>query len=390
MYIRKLSSILRRWTPKTSEVDYVNDDPAVDLDGLGLSVMMILGRNRQRLLSQAWAYWTQNSGVIHDYSSDVVAILSREIGIGEQRTELEVEVLHKWAIQHGGKDPTGLAAAVVQSTSRGAIVDVLQECRLEQYHPGDVVLFQGQLPQPEDGHFTVVHGCCDVINLHEGSVSAIRLLECARRSRWEAARRLLNHSQPLATMHAPSGFGELSCMTGVKRHATIRAGMHGASLVVVPQPCMLRLLESRRQGQGQNFGGPGSSPSEAIELFRQFGLASNTSPSDLAHAANHMVKRNVELGDCLYFKNQPCSSIFLTVSGDFVLDTGNLPSSIETAGKKPQESAFTSSIQECCFHMSSGGILGDEGAIGLESKYDSTVAVASETGCVFEARGFAR
>ena len=384
-YIRFLSTNLRKWSPKPGEVHYVDDDPIIEMDGLGRCVMMILGRNRERLLSQAWTYWTRNADVHHDYTQDMIAILSREVAVDDMRTELEIEVMYKWARQHGSKDPTGLAANIVQCTSRNVIVEVFQQCRLEIYQPRDVVLFQGMLPAPEDGHLTILQGSCDVINLQEGSVSAIRFVECAKRLRFEEAKKIIAQSHPLVTMHAPSGIGELSCMTGVKRHATIRAGREGAYVLVVPQSCMVKCFEARRSTA---TGIPGSSPSEAIELFRQLGLASKISVSDINHAANNMVKHTVSIGDCLYFKHQPANAIYLIVSGDFVADTGD-PVGIDVTGKLPQDYAFLTSIQEYCFHLSSGAILGDEGAIGLESKYDATVAVASETAVIFEAKGFA-
>lgn len=387
-YIRYLSCNIRKWTPKHGEIDYVEDDPIIEgLEGLGLSIMLILGRNRNRLLQQAWNFWIKNTCIVHDYTADVISILSNPIGVSEMRTELELEVMYKWALQQSHLCPTGLAYNLSQCRSRNAVVNVLQQCRLEIFNAKELILYQDTLPQPEDGLFTILRGSCDVIHLNEGSVTAIKLQEYFKRNKFDSAKELLEHSRALTAMHAPSGFGELSCLTGVKRHATIRAGRIGASLIIVPQPTMLACFESRRSGSGT--GVPGSAPGEAIEMFRQVGLATKISPSDVMNAANSMIKHTLEQGDVLYFKHQPARSTFLVVSGDIVLDTGE-PIGIDpaaTAKQKPEELAFLTSIQERCFHLSSGSILGDEGCVGLEAKYDSTAAVASPTAVVFEASG---
>jgi len=384
-YIRKLSTQIRKYTPTSSELDYVRDDPIISgLQGLGRSVLLILGRNRNRLLQQSWSYWVRNTAVVHDYASDVVSILSNPLSIDELRSELELEVMYKWALQTGSEDPTGLASNIIQCKSRRAIIDVFQECRLEVYNPYELVLYQGTLPSPSDGHFTILQGSCDVINLAEGSVQGITLQDCYKQGRFEAAKQLLLHNQVLANMSSPSGFGELSCLTGVKRHATIRAGHGGVRLLVVPQATMLRCFDAKRAVE---TGAEGSAPSEAIELFRQVGLASKISPAEVMKAANSMIKRTLDLGDVLFLRNDPASSIFLVVSGDIVLDTGGpLKKEAEALNQVASlENAFLESIQGLCFRLGGGSILGDEGFVGLSHHYESTAAVSSQEAVVFEA-----
>ena len=84
------------------------EDPIVITGGLKRAILVMICRNRQRLLKAAWRRWTENSGPEHDYSVDVSAILSRKIADRDMRTELEIEVLNKWIFQNSKGDPTGL------------------------------------------------------------------------------------------------------------------------------------------------------------------------------------------------------------------------------------------------------------------------------------------
>lgn len=73
--------------------------------------------------------------------------------------------------------------------------------------------------------------------------------------------------------------------------------------------------------------------------------------------------------------------MFLVVSGEFLLDTG-----IFDYDGKIQPFLF--SQQECCFPLSSGSILGDEGVTGETHSFESTAVVVSDAAVVFEAIGF--
>ena len=168
------------------------------------------------------------------------------------------------------------------------------------------------------------------------------------------------HGHILAKLYPPAGFGELSTLTGVKMAVTVRAAWdtsnpdaitaHTATsggngdttganavtttntntavatssskdqytdLLVVPKAAMLACVAARRSTH--TFAG--TAPSEAMELFRQTGLAQGAVSSDLMRAATSMVKHNLNVGDVLYRMGEPANRLFLVVSGDIVLDT---------------------------------------------------------------------
>ena len=96
-------------------------------------------------------------------------------------------------------------------------------------------------------------------------------------------------------------------------------------------------------------------------------------------------------------------SVYLVVSGEFILDIGDV---IHDGKLEP----FRNPLIENCYHLSSGSILGrqinlslnsllifsaslkcclgDEGITGLYNQFDSTAVVASETAVVFETVGY--
>mmetsp|Transcript_30297 Transcript_30297/g.41540 ORF Transcript_30297/g.41540 Transcript_30297/m.41540 type:complete len:93 (+) Transcript_30297:835-1113(+) len=92
--------------------------------------------------------------------------------------------------------------------------------------------------------------------------------------------------------------------------------------------------------------------------MRQSGLANRISPKDLILAAGSMIRRNLYQGDILFVKGEPVHSVYLVVSGEFILDTGDI---IHENKLQP----FRNPLIENCYHLSSGSILGDEGITGL-------------------------
>jgi hypothetical protein len=74
-------------------------------------------------------------------------------------------------------------------------------------------------------------------------------------------------------------------------------------------------------------------------------------------------------------------SIYLVVSGELLLDTGD----IMHDGKL---TPFRHSVAENCYHLSSGSILGDEGVTGLDNTFESTSVVVSDVAVIFEVVGF--
>ena len=75
---------------------FQSDDPEYNSKHI---VAVMCCRMRQRTLQTAWDYLVQKTGVQHDYNEDLQAILSRQIPSDQLRTELEVEVIWKWAYQ---------------------------------------------------------------------------------------------------------------------------------------------------------------------------------------------------------------------------------------------------------------------------------------------------
>ena len=77
LYIREHSTNIRRWIPKSYNTPkFYVEDPIVPLEpSLARSIVIMICRNKQRTLQQAWNYWTRNANIVHDYTSDVREIL---------------------------------------------------------------------------------------------------------------------------------------------------------------------------------------------------------------------------------------------------------------------------------------------------------------------------
>jgi hypothetical protein len=246
LYMRHHSSLIRSW--RFGEDTRV-EDPVVEASGLHRSVLHLICRNRQKLLSAAWNYWTRNTGVSHDYTADIRSILSRPICDWELRTELEIEVMYKWVLQNCNKDPTGLAFFLRSLKRRDAIVRVLQEMRLETFDAGDVVTFQGSLPRKEDGYFCVLSGSCDLVTFPSFSVRLMQLHEAFRAHRWDAAREAVLSGTTVCSLGPHAGFGVLSTLTKASYAASVCAGSGSYAL---------------NEGSSSLMDGPGGSSSAPV------------------------------------------------------------------------------------------------------------------------------
>jgi hypothetical protein len=116
LYMRQHSTLIRKTPPAHhhhhhnhhSTANDMAEDADLDYDALVTKpVIVVQCRNKQRLLATAWSLWTKNTGVTHDYNPDLLAILSRPTPADQFRTELEIEVMWKWVLQHAHADPTG-------------------------------------------------------------------------------------------------------------------------------------------------------------------------------------------------------------------------------------------------------------------------------------------
>jgi hypothetical protein len=376
LYIREHSNVIRIWSTNTRKG--MAENPAFHIDRTSRILIVIICRIRQRLAKQAWQYWTENAGVRHDYTKDLRTILLRQLPPNELRTELEIEVLYKWVMQAKDIDPTGIASTIYQCKKKAAIYSALQQIRLEFYGPGESVIFQGDYPRAEDGHFTIIKGECDVLQFTSDSARLTKLLFFAKKRKWEEVRSLLQSAQVVAHIPQFSGFGELSTLTGVQRAATIQTSksVDITEIVVLPKFPLLDLLKYRTKETNSS-----STQSEAIDFLRQSGLANRISPNDLVLAASTMSKRTLLEGDVLFYKGEEVKCIYMIVAGEFLLDTEDF---IVEGNPLP----FVNTSVEKCFHLSSGSILGDEGVIGERRVFESTAAVVSSVAVVFQAEGF--
>lgn len=143
-------------------------------------------------------------------------------------------------------------------------------------------------------------------------------------------------------------------------------------MLVVPKQQLLACLDARRSSVG------GAQTNEVIDFLRQTGLANRMSSQDLVTAAGNMVKRVMYHGEILFCKGEPVQSLYLVLSGDFILDTGG--SGVVDSAFKP----FFHANPDRCYHISANSILGDEGMVGSSNCFESTAVVVSEIAVVFE------
>ena len=59
--------------------------------------------------------------------------------------------MYKWVLQNYDADPSGIASFIHKCNSRTAVVNALDEMRLEVVAPGDVIVFQDTFSRAEDG-----------------------------------------------------------------------------------------------------------------------------------------------------------------------------------------------------------------------------------------------
>lgn len=382
-YMREHSNIVRKFSHHKN----YNDDDAVIKPTIPIkqTVLIILCRKKQRLLSQAWEKWTNATDVFHDYTVDVRIILSRSRLEDEQLDELETEVLYKWVLQNYHADPTGIAHALKCCKSKAAVVSALQSMRLEQFEPGEGILYQNTWPKSEDGLFTILSGACDVMLHPAASMSVLTLGTHVKNKDWEGAKAELCNARLINTMNAPSGFGELASLALIKRTASVRAQPDQdilTELLIITRKSLYTVLSASMGNSGVDS--DVQSASEAIDFLRQTGLGVSMSSRDLFSIASCMRKRTVRGGSVLYITEQPADCIYLVVNGEVIADTEYSPESLSYP--------FIGSSPTNCYIMSNGSMLGDEAFLGTGKDqghfYQSTVAVISDTAVIFEIAGY--
>jgi hypothetical protein len=315
-----------------------------------------------------------NSGPKHNYAFDVRVVLLRRLANNRLRTELEIEIVYKWALANCLVDPTSVAFMIGTSKSRKFRVDIIQGIRLETYDPGEGVLFQGSLPRLEDGHFTILSGVAAVV-MFQSSVKLLLLQEFTRARAWDDANFLLSEGDHIAELKAPSGFGELSTMSKAARTASITASQAGPlELIVMPKDMLLRVTEKLNGGVGSN--------SECIDYLRQTGLTNVIPTRDLLDMAKSMSKELYQLGDLIYTKGESCACVYLVIVGDVLMDTE------DAVVRNGQPAPFYGSHAPQCYVLSGGSVLGDEGLVGNKRVFGSSAVVVSELASVFKVTGY--
>ena len=296
LYVRLYSTLIRQSTSYVkiddddedeveSEFASVKEDRVIEFrEPMMHAVMIILLRNKARLLSQAFQRWYVAVDVVHDYQEDLKKILSRPMQADELRTELEIEVMIKWSLQYRDKDPTSIAKVLGYCKSRTCITSCLQHLRLENILPGDPIVFQGSISRPEDGHFTIIAGECESVRFSEGSVPLLSLTACMASRDWEQCARILNKGDVMARFPCNSGFNELSSLTNTKQTSTIRATLKssGCQLLVLPKRQLVELAEARDDDSESIL-------SKVLDFFRSSGLANNASMEELRTAGMYSI-----------------------------------------------------------------------------------------------------
>lgn len=382
LYIREHSTNIRRWIPKSYNTPkFYVEDPIVPLEpSLARSIVIMICRNKQRTLQQAWNYWTRNADIVHDYTSDVREILMRPISEGTLRSELEIEVMYKWIVQNHHKDTTGICHTIKACKKKNVVVSALQHMRLECYQQGDSIIYQGQNPKAEDGQFTILTGECEVVQVQEDSVTLQRLNYCLKKKDWNSCKNILSRANVLAVIKFPAGFGELSTLTDAKRVATIRAKTPLVEVIATPKAPLIDCINAKRNKDGQQ---DEAEIGKVMDFLRQSGLANRISPSDLYEVGCSLKKRVLDKGEVLYLKGEPVDNLYLIVSGDILLDISDYK---KNGGYMP----FVDSTPNLCFTVGCHSILGDEGLVGIERVYEASAVILSTAAFVYEVNGFAK
>ena len=287
-YMREHSNEIRVW--KGADDVTMDEDPILKSTGksdLGRFLLVTFCRNKQRCLQQVWQIWVKKCGTtekpLHDYNYDLRALLSRSISLSENRTELEIEVMYKWAMQKQHIDPSGIANVLITCKSKKAVVSVLNEMRLEIIMPGDPIVFQDTLARAEDGLFTILSGKCEIIQFLPESRSLLQLLDYYSSHDWDAARELLVKAKPIVSLAVMSGFGEGSTLTNSKRNASVIASTSidaPTEIIVVPKAAFLGCAHSSGTDTNLNF--------EAVDFLRSTGLVKHLNVSEVISIADDM------------------------------------------------------------------------------------------------------
>ena len=360
------------------------DDPVIARELENRPMVVISCRIRQRKLQHAWNIWTRATNVIHNYLQDVVNILSREISPIEKRTELEVEVFFKWALQDYIVDPTGIASSIFLCNSKRRIVNLFQHARLDRYHPGEAIVLQNSVPTPEDGLFTVMNGSVDIVILARESDKVTKLQEARKHNDIDEIHHILsNDGIKVDTLRYGAGFGELSALTKARRTASIVASgeFSDADVLVVSAQHLKDCIDKRRKVYHK---AAQQASAEVMDFLRQTGLVHRAAAADVLQAASCISKRTYPAGTLLYKRGDVVDRTFIILSGEIFLDTGDFNDSKDIKGHP-----FQNANPANCYVLQSGSILGDEGMIGHDRTYSASAVVLSENAVMFEIEGFA-
>ena len=157
----------------------------------------------------------------------------------------------------------------------------------------------------------------------------------------------------------------------------------GTDVFVVTKACLIDLLAKQYSieltEEGTEQGAAASASAEVMDYLRQSGLAHKTSISDLVQAAACFKKIACVSGTLLYRKGDPVDKVFIVLSGEFILDTGDYDESKNHTGLP-----FQSMEHSKCYILRRGSILGDEGMVGKTKVYQASAMSIAENSIIFE------
>ena len=380
-------------TIRVFQSQYLNREEEAVLDlpsGKDRALLIMMCRLKQRKLQEAWNRWWMNGcndRADHDYTEDVKIVLQRELSTEELRSELEIEVIWKWALRNQSQDPSCITCILKRCSRRKVRVDLMQDMRLELFKAGDVIVSQKSSRRPQDGHFSILEGQCEMFKFEKGSKQLSRLRKAMEAKAWDDASDVFRGMPSVATLLPGSGFGELMSSRCFKEY-TVSICAHReidyyTSLIFVSQQpfndCLScsECASSTGKVHLKQFSVVKSHyaySGECMDFLRSIGIGRTLSSSDLHLLAASIEKIYLPPNSILFTPCTASNAIYLLVSGEIIVDTTSI-------GTCNSEDLFIDSAATACYLMTSGSILGEEAFLGHTKEYTATAACISTVYC---------
>ena len=358
-YMREHSSVIRVLNP--SLLDLETDDILEVPPGPGRTLARLLCRWRQRNQQRAFDDWVVGTNSPqHDLTNDLLVVLQRRLPLHELRSELEVEVIFKWASRCQSSDPSGVSTVIRNCRSREARVRLIQDMRLESFGAKDLILLQGDVARPGDGHLTVVAGQCELLKAPGKSRHLQSLRQSILHRNWSLSQRLVLSLPCVAVIMPGGGFGELTSSFGLEWPVSVCAHRRETGLTRVIFVSREPLLACLKKSAGRSMGA-------AFDCLRASGFARLWELSDMISTAQHMRLEHIPQYHLLHRWGQIAKKLSVVISGEIVADTGE---TVETLERDP----FEKSLSSECYIVTTGYLLGDDAFVGEKGNYNSTCA----------------